>query len=513
MKLHSAYAYNSLALMYQNGRGVKKNYKKAIEYYHRCIELKESNGMKNLADMYGVGIGVKKDLNKAIELYEKALEYDDSGAYIGLAQLYRDNIDVLNEKEKIIEFCESAVRLNNSNGYTQMGCFYDVGDIFEKESSKAYEYYEKAVEMNSNTIALYNIARMSEYGIGCTVNFEKAAEYYQKCANLHNAHGLRGLARLYNEGKGVQKDIEKSIELYEEAIKERNTQSMNELADIYVTRAENLVDPPAIDPTGYTTQEYAELQSKRNRIVESNAKKKLKNYQKAFSLYNDAVKHGDAEAMYNLASLYLEGRGVNENNNKVTELLRTAIKKRHSDSMVLLAYYYYYGTLNTVPQDRDEAVKYYQMAIDTNNNSVAYYYLGNVFRRDSERKDINRSIELFSKGSQNGYLECYFCLGEIFKNGENDVEKNLGKALSYYHAGSDGGNGNCSYSLGNYYKSQSLLFVSQKYFRIALKKKCDYVDLITDDLRDLEDMENVYMKKCEKKMFQFEADVIFIYQK
>ena len=98
------------------------------------------------------------------------------------------------------------------------------------------------------------------------------------------------------------------------------------------------------------------------------------------------------------------------------------------------------------------------MAIETNNNSVAHYYLGNVYRRDSERKDISKSIELFEQGSKNGYQECYFCLGEIFKNGELDTEINFGKALKNYHIGSDlGGNGNCSYALGQYYKSISCI--------------------------------------------------------
>ena len=48
------------------------------------------------------------------------------------------------------------------------------------------------------------------------------------------------------------------------------------------------------------------------------------------------------------------------------------------------------------------------------------------------------------------------------------------------------------------------------YFKFALQKKCDFSDLITDELIDLEELEDLQMIIRKKKMFLFETDVIFI---
>ena len=74
--------------MYKNGEGVRKNYKKAFELFSQLVEKwhqrdygKLSEAQRLLGNMYHYGYGVKKDLKKAKEWYEKAAndEFEDGG--------------------------------------------------------------------------------------------------------------------------------------------------------------------------------------------------------------------------------------------------------------------------------------------------------------------------------------------------------------------------------------------------------------------------------------------------
>ena len=74
---------------YLNGRGVKKNYKKAVDWFIKSID---NNGHPAaywlLGYCYSNGYGVSKDKPRAIELYKKASEFNIKEAQYNLGLLY-----------------------------------------------------------------------------------------------------------------------------------------------------------------------------------------------------------------------------------------------------------------------------------------------------------------------------------------------------------------------------------------------------------------------------------------
>jgi len=56
--------------MYHNGQGVTQDYAKAIEWYKKAAEQRDTAAQKHLAVMYFSGVGVSKDNNILIELLE-----------------------------------------------------------------------------------------------------------------------------------------------------------------------------------------------------------------------------------------------------------------------------------------------------------------------------------------------------------------------------------------------------------------------------------------------------------
>lgn len=79
-------AQSNLGVLYENGWGVSKDYKKALYWYEKAAEKGQSEAQHNLASLFQQGHGTKQDLNTAAYWYEKAAEqnYGDSQLMLGL---------------------------------------------------------------------------------------------------------------------------------------------------------------------------------------------------------------------------------------------------------------------------------------------------------------------------------------------------------------------------------------------------------------------------------------------
>ena len=77
--------------VYSDGEVVKKDEKKAFEYFTKSAESKDYRGQRELGLCYMLGKGCDKDVNKAIENLELAVAFGDRDARINLAQCIIEN--------------------------------------------------------------------------------------------------------------------------------------------------------------------------------------------------------------------------------------------------------------------------------------------------------------------------------------------------------------------------------------------------------------------------------------
>ena len=78
-----------LGLCYENGYGVKKDYKKAADYYQKAADRGDITGTCLLGHMYEEGLGVSKDYSMAMELYLKSAQRGDVIAAPGMVAVGR----------------------------------------------------------------------------------------------------------------------------------------------------------------------------------------------------------------------------------------------------------------------------------------------------------------------------------------------------------------------------------------------------------------------------------------
>ena len=59
--------------MYALGQGVSKNYKSALEWYHKAAEQGFAEAQRNLGAMYAEGVGTQTDLVQACKWFNLAV--------------------------------------------------------------------------------------------------------------------------------------------------------------------------------------------------------------------------------------------------------------------------------------------------------------------------------------------------------------------------------------------------------------------------------------------------------
>ena len=73
-----AEAQSNLGRMYDNGRGVTRDYKQAVNWYTKAAEQGDTVAQYNLGVMYRNGRGVTRDYKQAVNWYAKAAEQGDA---------------------------------------------------------------------------------------------------------------------------------------------------------------------------------------------------------------------------------------------------------------------------------------------------------------------------------------------------------------------------------------------------------------------------------------------------
>jgi TPR repeat protein len=146
-------------------------------------------------------------------------------------------------------------------------------------------------------------------------DYEQAVKYFAKAASQSNAAGLYNLARLTDYGLGVKKDHNLALKLFEQAAAQPPEHP-------------KLKDAPN---TGVAEAEHAlGLRYSEGVVVH-------KNLSAAAYWYQRAIDHGCAESANNLATMYLQGNGVDKDIRKAEQLFELSARRGDPLAMKNLA--------------------------------------------------------------------------------------------------------------------------------------------------------------------------------
>lgn len=103
----------NLALCYQNGRGVRKNIKRAIKLFEKGADLGHAPSQNSLGSLYTNGSHIEPDYDKAIDLFKKAASQGNALAMKNLGYCYQFGYGVDGDMQKAIEWYEKSLEIVN----------------------------------------------------------------------------------------------------------------------------------------------------------------------------------------------------------------------------------------------------------------------------------------------------------------------------------------------------------------------------------------------------------------
>ena len=165
---------------YLQGIGVKRDLKKAFQWFNKSAIQGQAEAQLALSSFYAKGISVKRDMKKSLEWTAKAAQQNNLEALLFMAYFsaQQDKVKAEQYASKAIAYCTKADTQGYNKAYDIVLGIYAKGIGVKKDMKKAFQLaLALATEERQFTIASHY-----HYGLGVEVNKKKAIEYYKKAA-------------------------------------------------------------------------------------------------------------------------------------------------------------------------------------------------------------------------------------------------------------------------------------------------------------------------------------------
>ena len=200
-----------LGLLYEE----EKNYEEAEKWYKKALGKNYMIPLSRLGNIYEK----KGDYKEAEKWYKKGVQNDNRGAIKSLALLYEREGNS-EESEKLL------IKLSEKND------FFGMLSLSEKYHNE--KNYEEAEKIDKKLYELGAVDRINLIGKAeeYKKNYEEAEKWYLIGANQGNVESMLNLGIFYDKIKGG-KDKEKAAEWYEKAANLNESRAMYLLAQLY----------------------------------------------------------------------------------------------------------------------------------------------------------------------------------------------------------------------------------------------------------------------------------------
>lgn len=400
------------AYYYEEGLGVKPNLLRAVQYYLQGADLMDGECITSLAWCYDNGKGVDVNSEKAVRLYHQAAKLGVPRAMHNLAWCYKlgqPGADVPDRDKNALYWFQSALELGYEHSrYDLVGCLFEAG-----EDAKAFQLLEEGVQREDDR-CIHHLADRYRKGEGVEQDEQKAAELYQKAAQLGNANAWVDLGMCYKEGLGVEQSDSMAHDCFEQAAEKNHS--------------------VGIWCAAYECEEGIGVEQNLARAVE---------------LYQRGADAGDGECIASLGWCYDNGRGVEEDSEKAVQLYQQAAELGVPRAMHNLAWCYKLGQPGADTPDRyEQAAHWFECALEQGYTGSRYPLVRCLLElgRDEQAQD------LLEQGIQQEDERCIFHLAEQYRRGEG-VEKDMRLSLDWYEKAAELGHPEAQFEAGYFWDS------------------------------------------------------------
>jgi len=164
--------------------------------------------------------------------------------------------------------------------------------------------------------------------------------------------------------------------------------------------------------------------------------------------YEMAAQQGFVDSQFNLANMYMKGRGVERDVMQAVKWYRKAGELGDADAQRNLGWIYANG--HGIEQNDTEAVVWFRKAADCGMRD-AQFNLGLMYDEGrGVKRDYSQAAVWYRKAADQGFADAQFNLGLMYEEGRG-VEHDASKAAEWYRLAAEQGDAEAQYNLGNAY--------------------------------------------------------------
>ena len=367
--------------------------------------------------------------------------------------------------KKARELFLAEAEADNPLALYDLGRMADDGLGCEADAEEAYRWYEKALavfhgaeEEKAWKYTEYRIGKMYAAGLGTEQDYLQAVDWLTLSADENYKYAQYSLGSLYYHGKGVAQDHETAFALYTRSADQSFPYASFELGKMLrdgIGCEKNQQDSDRRFKEAFLGFVSLEEQSHDDKLqyrlgwMLLNGVGTDKDEARAKEYFDKAASVGNPFACYQLAKLILsDEKAPPQDVEKAFGYLRKAVEAENPYAAYFLGKLYEKG--QHVPQNIAEAIRLYTLSAGQDNDFAAYrlgkLYLGG----EGVLKDVESAIRwlTFAADRKNQFAE--YALGVLYFKGE-DVPKDIPKALEYLKRSAGQGNQFAQYRLGKIY--------------------------------------------------------------
>lgn len=196
-----------LGNLYETGRGTKKDYMKAMEWYLKAADKGDADAPYHLGHLYEKGLGVKQNDEKALKWYQKAAERNSESGIKAMKALQR-KVDLAKRMEAAKNSTSSA-----KDNYAKAQNLYA-----QKDFDNAFKLFQLSGDQGYG-LAQSQVGLMYLEGKGVGSDYAVGAEWLEKAADQKVPDAEYMLGVLYLKGEGISQDEKRGLSLVQRAAK------------------------------------------------------------------------------------------------------------------------------------------------------------------------------------------------------------------------------------------------------------------------------------------------------
>ncbi|MCR0410315.1 relaxase MobL [[Clostridium] innocuum] len=360
------------------------------------------------------------------ETYKEAMQY-----LYGTRTIEKDT-------EKAIEYLEYEADKNNVLALSELGKVYQKGIGREMNVECSNAYYKKALDGFMSLLQegdkkqeyiSYRIGKHYLYGLGVEVDYTKALQFFMDAKE--NPYALYLLGTMAKRGLGRDASDDDAFVYFMQSANKGNAYACHETAISYDTGSGT--DRDETQAQSY----YRKAFDKFSKMEEENGNDNLqyrlgkmyyegkgteKDIHIAISYLKKSMNMKNETAMFLLSKLWVKEQFY-EHSEEARELSETLVEKENKNAAYFLGKEYLNGTF--FEEDINKAVSYLKLCKE---NPYAEYMLYKAYRKI---EDIPIALKYLQLSAEHGNHVALFQYGKYLYDGE-EIEKNIDEAMVWF---------------------------------------------------------------------------------